>query len=158
MHEKKLEEIRSEEERLRFPEFDEGLAWQIGSALVAEALQRQLPLVVNIRTPDATLFHAALAGSAPTHEDWARRKSNTTFRYQKASYAVGLEFSARGIEAPGIDQGMPPSDFAPHGGSFPIRLIKGRVIAAVTVSGLPQEEDHDLVVAALSRCLANIRA
>jgi uncharacterized protein (UPF0303 family) len=41
------------------------------------------------------------------------------------------------------------SDFAAHGGSFPIHVKGIAVIGAVSVSGLPQRADHELVVEAL---------
>jgi uncharacterized protein (UPF0303 family) len=44
-------------------------------------------------------------------------------------------------------------DFAAHGGSFPIIVRGTGCIGAVTVSGLPQRDDHNLVVEALALLL-----
>jgi uncharacterized protein (UPF0303 family) len=46
-------------------------------------------------------------------------------------------------------RGLPTNDYASHGGSFPL-IVKGAgVVGSVTVSGLPQRADHELVVEAL---------
>jgi uncharacterized protein (UPF0303 family) len=37
------------------------------------------------------------------------------------------------------------ADYAWHGGCFPIRVEGQGVVATVTVSGLPQRDDHKLV-------------
>lgn len=147
-----LNQITATEADLAFPHFDELTAWSLGQALVATGLAGKLPIVINIRTPDATLFHAALPGSAPDNDEWARRKSNVALRCHKSSFAVGLGCKVKGIT--GADIGLPLADYALHGGSVPIRLRGGRVVAAVTVSGLPQADDHALVVDALRAELA----
>jgi uncharacterized protein (UPF0303 family) len=46
--------------------------------------------------------------------------------------------------------GLPPRDYACHGGSFPLKIIGIGCIGVVTVSGLPQREDHIMVVQALA--------
>jgi uncharacterized protein (UPF0303 family) len=42
-------------------------------------------------------------------------------------------------------------EFSAHGGCFPIRVRGVGIVACATVSGLPQEEDHALVVECLRR-------
>jgi uncharacterized protein (UPF0303 family) len=43
------------------------------------------------------------------------------------------------------------TEFAPHGGAFPL-MIKGvGIVGTITVSGLPQKEDHDFVVGVLRK-------
>ena len=44
---------------------------------------------------------------------------------------------------------LDPGEFAAHGGVVPIRLRGSGVIGAVGVSGRPQQDDHDLVIAEL---------
>ena len=42
------------------------------------------------------------------------------------------------------------ADYATDGGSFPLNVEGAGVVGSVTVSGLPQRDDHNLVVEALS--------
>jgi uncharacterized protein (UPF0303 family) len=50
-------------------------------------------------------------------------------------------------------QGLPIFDYASHGGSFPLAVESAGVVGSVTVSGLPQRADHELVVEALCNLL-----
>ena len=67
----------------------------------------------------------------------------------RSSYGVGrsLEKDGSSLEA---RMGLPPRDHASHGGSVPIFATSGACIGAVTVSGLPQRDDHSLVVEAMA--------
>ncbi len=71
-------------------------------------------------------------------------------RYGERSYLVGTRFRAKGTtfeESSRLD----PDTYAAHGGSFPIAVEGAGVIGTVTVSGLPQAEDHAMVVEALEQ-------
>ena len=141
--------IIHQEKTLRFQNFDEGVAWEIGCRLRDYGVSHTLPIVADVRVPGRILFHCALAGSSPDNPEWVRRKSNVVMRYYKSSYRVGLELAAKGEH---LDEGRGVSllDFAPHDGSFPIHMEHGGVIGTVTVSGLPQRDDHALVVEVLA--------
>jgi uncharacterized protein (UPF0303 family) len=45
------------------------------------------------------------------------------------------------------------ADYATHGGSFPLNVAGAGIVGSVTVSGLPQRADHELVVEALCALL-----
>lgn len=66
-----------------------------------------------------------------------------------SSYLVGLRARAKGSSFEVGRADLPVDRYAAHGGSFPIRVQGVGVVGAVTVSGLPQEQDHALVVEAL---------
>jgi uncharacterized protein (UPF0303 family) len=146
-------DLAAQEAALVFAAFDEDSAWGLGETLVRIARAKAAPVVIDIRTPDRTLFHAALPGSAPENDDWARRKSNVVFRCHRSSLRVGEALRAKG-ETIGPHLGMDPMDFAAHGGSVPVRVAGIGVVAAATVSGLPQRDDHAMVVEAMADWLA----
>lgn len=146
-------EIEAEAAALVLASFDEALALRLGSILVDLALAEDLPVVIDIRTSDRTLFHAALPGSAPLNDLWARRKSNTVLRFHEASLLVGAKHREKGETL--ARHGLDSSDYADNGGAVPIRVRGVGVVAVATVSGLPQVEDHRLVVRGIRALLSD---
>jgi uncharacterized protein (UPF0303 family) len=140
-------DLESEAATLVLTAFDEATAFRLGGILGAMALAEALPVVIDIRTPDRTLYHAALPGSAPLNALWARRKSSTALRFHESSLLVGIRNREKGETL--AKHGLDPLDHADHGGAVPIRVQGVGVVAVATVSGLPQLEDHRLVVRAL---------
>ena len=147
-----IDRIVLQEQRLCFQRFDESTAWQVGSKLKEIGEARKLPIVIDIRLTNRQLFYCALAGSTPDNPDWVRRKSNVVLRYLKSSYRMGRELAAKS-DTLDTHRGVSPLDFAPHGGSFPVHVDGAGIVGAITVSGLPQREDHNLVVEALAGIL-----
>jgi uncharacterized protein (UPF0303 family) len=145
-------DLEAEAAGLVLPAFDETTALQLGQILVDLARKDHLPVVIDIRTADRTLYHAALPGSAPLNDLWARRKSNTALRFHEASLLVGTRHREKGETL--AKHGLDTADYADHGGAVPIRVRTVGVVAVATVSGLPQVEDHRLVVQALRTLLA----
>jgi len=147
-----IEKIAEQERVLRFAAFDETVAWSLGVEMRARAEALNAPAVIDIRSHERILFSISLPGSSPDNWEWIRRKSNVVHRFYKASYRFGLELRAKGATL-SDDSGLDALNYAPHGGSFPIWVESAGFIGAMTVSGLPQREDHNLVVAALCQFL-----
>lgn len=147
-----LADLAKEARRLIFPRFAEETALALGLKLVELAQAGDLPVVIDIRTPDRCLFHAALPGSAPLNDLWAARKSATALMFHEASLLVGTRHRDKGETL--AKHGLPPEGYADHGGAVPIRVAGTGVVACVTVSGLPQVEDHRLAVRAIEALLA----
>jgi uncharacterized protein (UPF0303 family) len=147
-----IAQLRAQEDALQFERFDEADAWKLGLAMRTLAEERSLPLVIDIRVAGRHLFYTALAGTAPDNAEWVRRKINVVMRYHKSSYLVGREIALKG-EPLNEARGVLPIDHAPHGGCFPIRIRGTGVVGTVTVSGIPQRQDHAFVAESISRHL-----
>lgn len=106
-------------------------------------------VTIEIRLGGETVFLHAMRGTSPANADWARRKRNVVELLHQPSYAVGL-VAARDGESVLEVMGLPDRDVASHGGSFPIVVDGVGCVGVVTVSGLPQRDDHELVVEALA--------
>jgi uncharacterized protein (UPF0303 family) len=148
-----LADLAAEEAELQFPRFTHDDAWELGAALVAEGRRSALPIAVDITRNRHQLFHAALPGATPDNDAWIKRKIRVVNRFGHSTLYMrqaGREQGTTFEEQFGLD----PLRYAAHGGGFPI-LVRGvGPVGVVVVSGLPQLEDHRLVVAALRSRLA----
>ena len=73
-------------------------------------------------------------------------------RQHKSSYRVGREL-LQNNKVLDESQGVLPIDYAPHGGCFPIHITSVGVVGTITVSGIPQRDDHGFVVEQISKYL-----
>src|SRR5919202_7076397 len=143
-----LAELLAEEEELQLRSFTNDDAWELGCALVAAARERSAPVAIGIVRNGHRLFTAALTGATPDNEEWIRRKERVVQRFGHSSLAVRQASVERGTtfeEQFGLD----PQRYAAHGGCFPVLVRSVGPVGTVTVSGLPQVEDHRMVVATL---------
>ena len=148
-----LNELLDQERRLTFPRFDNDVAIALGTMLVAVARERGLPVTVDVARGAQQIFHVALPGTVADNDQWVIRKNAVVNRFGHSSFYMGRSSAAKGVpfhERFLVD----PLAFAPHGGAFPVIVEGTGPVGTVTVSGLPQQEDHALVVEVLTRFLA----
>ena len=148
-----LDSLLNEEQLLQFTTFTNDDAWELGTRLVEAARAGALPVTIDIRRGDQQLFHAALPGTSADNDAWIERKVRVVRRFGRSSLAVGtaLRLEGRTIEDTYL---LDEAEYAPHGGAFPVTVKGVGVVGTVTVSGLPQEDDHALVVSVLREFLA----
>ena len=147
-----LERIALQERELLLPRLDAEMAWQLGMRLRTIAVERSLAVVIDVRRFGQPLFYTALEGTTPDNVEWVRRKSNVVARFLRSSYAIGLKDKLKN-DSIYESQGLALSDYATHGGSFPLTVAGAGIVGSATVSGLPQRLDHELVVEALCAML-----
>ena len=141
-------ELTAEEEELQFTSFTNDDAWELGTALAEAARRQGAPVAIDISRNHHQLFHVALAGATPDNDVWIARKQRVVQRFGHSTLHVRQSFVERGTtfeQALGLD----PQRYAAHGGGFPVLVRSVGPVGVVVVSGLPQLEDHRLVVSAL---------
>jgi uncharacterized protein (UPF0303 family) len=149
-----LKQLLQEEQELQFTKFNEQTAWQLGSLLVKLASSKGLTVTIDITRGIHQLFHASLPGTSADNDEWIKRKVRLVYRFGHSSFYMGQLLKSKGKT---IEQAylLPESEYGPHGGCFPV-IVKGTgMVGTITVSGLPQEEDHKLVVQAIRDYLAH---
>ena len=148
-----LEELRRQEEEIQFTSFTNDNALAVGIALLEEASKRSKPVAIDITRNGQQLFHFAMTGTTIDNGEWIKRKNNVVNRFGHSSYYMGILLKNAGqtMEEKYL---LPSSDYAAHGGAFPLIIQDVGIVGTVTVSGLPQQEDHELVVTTLRTLLS----
>ncbi len=147
--------LAQQESLLHFTDFTSDTAWQLGHCLHDALLAREAGGTVEIERDGQLLFACTTVGAKPNQADWIRRKRNTVRHFARSSYAVGrqLELDGQTLEA---NHGLALVDYAAHGGGFPIFLAGAQCVGTIIASGLPQRDDHNLVVTAIAEHLGVI--
>lgn len=153
----RLARFEAQERELVYDAFEHSDAVRLGLLIVQAALDGGLPVTVDIRRSDLTLFHASLDGATTDNEEWVRRKSATALRFESSTALVSERLTAGGTD-PFTGGWLDPTDYTLAGGSFPVRVRHVGVVAAVTVSGLTSDEDHEFVVESVRRHLRTTRS
>lgn len=141
----KLKGLLLQEEELQFTRFNADVAWQLGCDFAARAEADHLSITVDITHGDHQLFHLSRPGTSADNDEWVKRKTRLVYRFGHSSLYMGELLRSKGKK---LEEAylISESEYAPHGGCFPIVIRGSGMIGTVTVSGLTQEDDHQVVV------------
>lgn len=141
---KTLEECVHEEHQLQFETFTNDQALELGLAIVERARRMKKSVTVNIERNGQQLFRFAMEGSAIDNAEWVKRKVRVVNRVGMSSYRFRLQLESKGYTM--RERGLDEMLYANAGGAFPVRVRNVGVVGSIGVSGLPQEQDHALIV------------
>lgn len=151
-----LDKIDEQEGQCILLGFNADYAFELGSQIRQRAKNADKCIVIDITTVTGLTWFRATSGLGTNldNQNWVARKRNAVIRFGRSSFFLGCKMRQQGKtlqEAYGVSD----TEYAAHGGGFPIRVngVEGPV-AVVTVSGLPQVEDHTLVF----QCLRDFAA
>jgi uncharacterized protein (UPF0303 family) len=150
--EAEIVQLGDEAAALQWPAFGLDQAWRLGNLLREAALARGAALAIEVRWLRETVFSCLMPGATPENLDWARRKRNTVELTHRSSYVTGRALALEGSSL-ALKMGLSLRDHAEHGGSVPIVVVGQGCLGVATVSGLPQREDHELVVQTMKTLL-----
>lgn len=143
-----LDALAQRESDLILARFSNDDAWWLGCFLRDAGASCQAPIAIDISVGPTILFTALLTGATADNLGWIKRKVAIAWRYQKSSYLMNQKFAGgeNMFERFGLDH----ATYAAAGGAVPIRVAGVGMIGVVAVSGLPQLDDHLMVLDALS--------
>lgn len=150
--ESRITELESQERELTFAGFDLTTAWHLGQFVMQTVFERDLRLTVDIRRPNVVLFRGVGPRCTPDQQRWIERKSALTLRTETSSALFAARMALHGFDPTAVGW-LDAKEHALAPGSFPIRVRGTGVVAAISASGLPGDEDHDVIVELLSAFL-----
>ncbi len=149
-NEQLLIELQQQELEVQFTSFNHEIALQVGLAIIEEVKRRGKSVSIHIERNNRVLFHYAMEGTTPDNDEWLRRKCNVVQRFEMSSFRMSNRLKTREGNLESIYQAA-LRDHAAAGGGFPIIIKNVGVVGAVAISGLPDHEDHEIVVSTLRK-------
>lgn len=134
--------------KIELDTFSNAIAMDMGQRIVELARSRNQTIAVEISRLNQSVFLYVEDGLPADKHNWLRRKANVAKYFEESSLAVRhtLEKRAMTLEKPfGLDE----KDYIAKGGSIPVFVKHAGLIATITVSGLRDFEDHEIIVEGL---------
>ncbi|MCB1517253.1 MAG: heme-binding protein [Hyphomicrobiaceae bacterium] len=144
--------IVRQESELVFDRFDEDVAAELLTHGRKLANEIGAPIGFLVKLWDRPMAFGATKGYSHHNYLWCHRKANSVRLVHKSTYRLVLE---RGDQPRLFDPswGVEPEEYVIAGGAFPIVMKGIGFVGAVVASGLPERDDHGLVVAAICAVL-----
>lgn len=148
-----LESLAAEQEELRLDRFDYDFAWALGETMRERASAQSLPVAIEVSHGMTPVFAALMPGATLDNLDWTARKRAVAHRFHRSSLAMRLEAEKAAFDFNDRYR-LSKAEYVASGGGVPLMLRNGTLIGTAAVSGLPDVDDHQLVVGALKHLSA----
>ena len=144
--------LLKEEKILKLSSLTNTDAIEIGEIATTLGNQRKVPIAIQVRIGDWIVFHASLEGSKPENDRWINRKVAVVMLKQHSTMYERVSAEERGVDWH-KENLLQDETHAIHGGALPLITDEG-FRGILSISGLPQVEDHLFAVEVLTEFLA----
>lgn len=134
--------------RIELERFSNRTALEMGLSILDLAKGRQQHIAVEICRLNHTVFLYVDDTLPADKHNWLRRKANVAKQFEESSLSVKYDLKEGNMSLDKVF-GLDEKDFLAKGGSVPVFVKDAGMIATITVSGLPDEEDHQIIMDAL---------
>ncbi|AKH94663.1 heme-degrading domain-containing protein [Elizabethkingia anophelis] len=134
--------------RIELDSFSNRIAFDMGVKIIDLAKSRNQHIAVEVCRLNHTIFLYVDDTLPVDKHNWLRRKANIARQFEESSLSVKNDLKEGNMNLEktfGLDE----KDFLAKGGAIPIFVKNGGMIAVVIVSGLHDEEDHNIIIEAL---------
>jgi uncharacterized protein (UPF0303 family) len=145
--------LLEEEMKLTLPSLTVTDALEIGEIAKLFGQDRSLPIAVEVRLGDWTIYHASLPGSTPENDWWIGRKARVVKLKKHSTMYERVLAQERGVDWH-KENNLLDETHAIHGGGLPLITKGDGFVGVLLISGLLQVEDHLLGVEVLTEFLA----
>ena len=142
-----------EEESLKIPKLELIDALEIGEIGKSIGILKNLPIAIEVRLGDWTIYHASLPGSTVENQWWIDRKARVVMLKHHSTMYERVSAEERGVDWH-KENNLSDETHAIHGGGLPLITKSEGFVGVLLISGLPQVEDHLLGVEVLTEFLA----
>jgi len=146
-------DLLKEEAILTLPAISVSDALEIGEIAKSFGVMRDLPIAVEVRLGDWTIYHASLPGSTPENDWWIGRKARVVKLKKHSTMFERVSAQERGVDWH-EENNLLDETHAIHGGGLPLITKNEGFVGVLLISGLPQVQDHLLGVEVLTEFLA----
>ncbi|MCL1032399.1 heme-degrading domain-containing protein [Elizabethkingia anophelis] len=134
--------------RIELDSFSNRIALDMGVKIIDLAKSRNQHIAVEVCRLNHTIFLYVDDTLPVDKHNWLRRKANIARQFEESSLSVKNDLKEGNMNLE-MTFGLDEKDFLAKGGAMPIFVKNGGMIAVVTVSGLHDEEDHNIIIEAL---------
>lgn len=135
--------------KIELKEFTNKLALDMGLEIIKLAKSRNQQIAIEISRLNHTVFLFVDDSLPADKHNWLRRKANVAMLFEESSLSVknDLENGNMSLED---TFALEDKQYVAKGGSIPIFVHKAGMVGTITVSGLKDVDDHQIIVDALT--------
>ncbi len=135
-------------QKIELEAFDHSTALKMATKVIDLANARKQTIAVEIARLNFPVFLFVGDGLPADKLNWLRRKANIAKHFEESSLRVKHDLM-KGNMSLEKTFALGEKDFLARGGAIPIFVKNAGMVATITVSGLSDEQDHQIILEAL---------